>query len=54
MKLSLRSKHKKHLIEQMKQPLKTPLVLKKHWSIDFMNDALTAGRKLLYLKLYTL
>jgi len=46
MKLSLRCKHKKRLNRHVKQPLETPSALNECWSIGFMSDALTDGRKL--------
>ena len=46
MKLSLRRKHKKRLVKRIKQPLEAPSVLNECWSMDFMSDALTDGRKL--------
>ena len=45
MKLSLRRKHKKRLIKREKQPLVSTSVLNECWSMDFMSDALTDGRK---------
>mgnify|MGYP000515951501 CR=1 FL=1 len=46
MKLSLRRKHKKRLVNRVKQALEVPTVLNECWSMDFMSDALTDGRKL--------
>jgi len=46
MKLSLRRKHKKRLTKRIKQPLETPSGLNECWSMDFMSDAHTDGRKL--------
>lgn len=45
MKLSLRLKHKKRLVKHVKQPLEAPVVLNECWSMDFMSDVLTDGRK---------
>ena len=46
MKLVLRRKHTKLLTKLIKQPLETPSSLNEGWSIDFMSDLLTDGRKL--------
>lgn len=46
MKLGLRRKHKKRLTKRIKQPLKMPSEINEFWSMDFMIDALTDGRKL--------
>lgn len=45
MKLSLRRKHKKRLVKCVKQPLEVSALLNECWSMDFMSDALTDGRK---------
>lgn len=46
MKLKLRRKHKKRLPTRVKTPLKTPTNLNECWSMDFMSDVLTNGRRL--------
>lgn len=46
MKLSLRRKYKKRWITRVIQPLLPPLALNECWSMDFMSDVLTDGRKL--------
>ena len=45
MKLKLRRKHKKRLVKRPKQVLLLPLELNECWSMDFMSDTLTDGRK---------
>lgn len=51
MKLSLRRKHKKRLPSRIKEPLTVPCMPNDTWSIDFMSDALTDGRKIRVLNI---
>jgi putative transposase len=50
-KLGLRRKHKRRLPARIKEPLKQPENPNKSYSMDFMSDALTSGRKLRVLKI---
>lgn len=45
MKLKLRRKHKKRILTRVKTPLEVPEMLNECWSMDFMSDVLTDGRK---------
>ena len=51
MKLKLRRKHKKRLCTRIKQPLEAPVDLNVCWSMDFMSDVLSDGRKLRVLNI---
>jgi putative transposase len=46
MKLKLRCKHKKRILGRVKTPLEVPEKLNECWSMDFMSDVLTDGRKI--------
>ena len=45
MKLNIRRRVKKRLPERVKLPLSVPAAPNQCWSLDFMSDALTDGRK---------
>ena len=49
-KLGLRRKHKRRLPARVKEPLQQALAPNESYSMDFMSDALTTGRKLRVLK----
>ena len=50
-KLGLRRKHKRRLPARVKEPLQQPDKPNKSYSMDFMSDSLTSGRKLRVLKI---
>ncbi|ADP11283.1 transposase [Erwinia sp. Ejp617] len=45
LKLNFRRKGKKRLPNRYTQPLTVPVNMNHCWSVDFMNDALTDGRR---------
>ena len=51
MNLNLRSKRRKRLPRRKKQALLQPLTPNLHWSMDFMQDNLSDGKKLRVLNI---
>jgi len=50
LQMKLRRKSKKRIPARTKDPLHVPLVLNDTWSMDFMSDALTNGRRIRIFK----
>ena len=51
MRLGLRRKYKKRLPQRVKEPLVAPEAPNQTWSMDFMSDALSDGRKIRVLNI---
>ena len=45
LKMNLKRKHKRRLPSRIKEPLSVPKGVNESWSMDFMSDSLTCGRK---------